>query len=62
MKYKFHFETIQGAFWKLPVTRPSSDNKRLALPSFSTKQMSVAAISSLLCRTNARQADIWEEL
>lgn len=46
----------------LPVTRQSSYNQMLTLSSFSPKQMSVAAISSLLRRTNARQAFIWEDI
>lgn len=34
----------------------------LTLSSFGPKQMSVAAILSLLCGTNARHADMWEEV
>ena len=34
----------------------------LTLPSFSPEQTSVAAVSSTLYRTNARQDDIWEDI
>lgn len=58
-KHKFGFETeVTETFWKPPCY---PDNWMLILPPFSPEQMPVAANSSTLWRTNARQADAWED-